>query len=84
MTARASTGHDAFDVGDDEDAINSINADGVAPGAIQGLAERLEKKDARIAELEADNEELRDGLHEVTDRLASLEAGRASPASADD
>jgi len=57
--------HDAFDVGDSEQTINSINADGVAFAAIQGLSERLERKDERIDELERENEQLRERLAEI-------------------
>ena len=52
--------HDAFAVGSSDEHINSINADGVALAAIQGLSteldetrEELAEKDERIAELES-------------------------------
>mgnify|MGYP006278502495 CR=1 FL=1 len=59
---------DQFDLGDDETMISTVDADGVAFAAIQGLCERLEAKDERIDELEA--------------RLAKLEeqVGTAPPA----
>ncbi|MFZ6027673.1 MAG: tail fiber domain-containing protein [Chloroflexota bacterium] len=57
----------AFGVGEDERHIATIDADGVALAAIQGLNELVDEKDARIAALEA--------------RLAALERGEvaASP-----
>ncbi|MFZ6027674.1 MAG: tail fiber domain-containing protein [Chloroflexota bacterium] len=57
----------AFGVGEDERHIATIDADGVALAAIQGLNELADEKDARIAALEA--------------RLAALERGTtaASP-----
>jgi hypothetical protein len=89
--------HDAFDVGSSDEHINSINADGVAFAAIQGLAakldereERIESQADRINELETENEtlrkrnaELEDRLAAVEDRLAAIE-NQSSPAPADD
>lgn len=47
----------AFGVGGDDKYINTVDADGIALGAIQGLNARLikalDERDARIAELEA-------------------------------
>ncbi|QCC50851.1 tail fiber domain-containing protein [Halapricum salinum] len=59
--------HEAFeaDLGDSDEHINSINADGLAFAAIQGLSERLERKEERIDELEAENEQLRERLEEI-------------------
>ena len=45
--------HEAFGVGEDERHITTIDADGVALAAIQGLYEIVKEKDARIAALEA-------------------------------
>ena len=53
----------AFGVGEDDKHIATIDADGVALAAIQGLYRVVEEKDARIAGLEA--------------RLASQEAANA-------
>ena len=60
--------HEAFDVGDTDEHINSINADGVAFAAIQGLAQRLEEE----------NEQLRDELTEKDDQIADLESRLAT------
>jgi len=64
--------HDAFDVGGSDEHINSIDVDGVALAAIQGLSKRLEDRSERvesqrerIESLEAENE----ALHERLDRL---------------
>jgi hypothetical protein len=43
----------AFGVGEDETHISTVDADGVALAAIQGLYQSLQEKDARIATLEA-------------------------------
>lgn len=53
----------AFGLGETDTGINSVDADGVALAAIQGLYAMLQEQDARIRELEA--------------RLAALEAERA-------
>lgn len=90
--------HAAVEVGDSDEHINSINADGLAFAAIQGLAEKLDEKDVQLTEqadqiddLEAENEALREGterlqerLDAVEDRLASVEAGQSFPVTADD
>jgi hypothetical protein len=44
--------HAAFGVGEDERHINSVDADGVALAAIQGLHQVVSEKEARIADLE--------------------------------
>ncbi len=45
--------HAAFDVGKDDKRIATVDADGVALGAIQGLHELVKEKDAQIAALRA-------------------------------
>ncbi|AGN01422.1 hypothetical protein L593_07385 [Salinarchaeum sp. Harcht-Bsk1] len=64
--------HEAFGLGDDEEQISTVDADGVAFAAIQGLAERneetterVETTSDRIDELEAENEALRSELQEL-------------------
>jgi hypothetical protein len=43
---------ETFGLGDDDESIATVDADGVALAAIQGLAQKLNEKDDRIAELE--------------------------------
>ncbi|MFQ6029171.1 MAG: tail fiber domain-containing protein [Dehalococcoidia bacterium] len=43
----------AFGTGEDEKHISTIDADGIALAAIQGLSQMVQEKDAQIAELEA-------------------------------
>lgn len=78
---------ETFGLGTDDRAIASVDADGVALAAIQGLAERLEQqderiealeagaeqKDGRITELEAETEQLRSCNDELEARLAAVE-----------
>ena len=55
--------HAAFGLGGDDKHINTVDADGVALAAIQGLNQKVEKelkqKDAKIAALERELGELR-------------------------
>lgn len=76
--------HEAVEVGDSDEHINSVNADGVAFAAIQGLSQKLEEKDDRIDDLEAENEQLRERLEAVEDRLDRLGAGDPPSTAADD
>jgi hypothetical protein len=55
-----------FGVGETDTGITTVDADGVALAAIQGLNEVVTEKDARISELEKQNAK-------VEDRLAALE-----------
>jgi hypothetical protein len=50
--------HAAFGVGPDDKHITTVDADGVALAAIQGLNQKVEEKNARIAELERRLEKL--------------------------
>jgi hypothetical protein len=62
--------HDAFGVGEDRESINTVDADGVALAAIQGLAGKYD-------DLSAENEQLRERLADKDDRIANLEAETA-------
>jgi len=73
--------HDAFDVGSSDEHINSINADGAAFAAIQGLAERLDDaqaeldaKDDRIDDLAAETDRLQSENDRLRERLRALES----------
>ena len=50
----------AFSLGQDERHITSVDADGVALAAIQGLNEKLEEKNQEVQDLKKNVEELRD------------------------
>jgi hypothetical protein len=56
-----------FGVGEDDTHISTIDADGVALAAIQGLNQLVQEKDARLNQLETQNTALED-------RVAALEA----------
>ena len=65
-----------YDLGSSEDHINALNADGVALGAVKGLARKVERQKEKIAALEAEN-------RDIKERLAALEAeASAAPATA--
>ena len=77
--------HEAFDVGSSDAHINSINADGVAFAAIQGLAaeldetrERLDEREQRIADLETEGNRKDERIDELERRLADLEESLGS------
>jgi len=88
--------HDAFGLGSDERRIATVDADGVALAAIQGLAEeldaarervatqrdRLDEQADRIDDLEAENEALRERLAAVERRLDADGEGDEGPADA--
>lgn len=75
--------HDAFDVGDSDEHINSVNADGAAFAAIQGLSEKLDEREERIDDLEAQLEQRDERIDDLAERLAAVE-GRTPPTAADD
>jgi len=64
--------HAAFGFGADDKRIATVDADGVALVAIQGLERKLEQKEARIAQLEHELAEVRSLLLSLT---RSLEEG---------
>ena len=65
-----------YDLGSSADHINSLNADGVALGAVKGLARKVERQKETIATLKAENQDIKK-------RLAALEAEvSAAPATA--
>lgn len=73
--------HDAFGLGRDAEHIDAVDADGVALAAIQGLSDRLDKKEGRVDELEAEVERRDDRIDELetvvddqSDRIDELEA----------
>ena len=65
-----------YDLGSSEDHINSLNADGVALGAVKGLARKVKRQKETIAALKAENQDIKK-------RLAAVEAEvSAAPATA--
>jgi hypothetical protein len=63
-----------FGLGGDDTTIASVDADGVALAAIQGLQERLESKEKRIEELEEKVAKRDERLERLESRLSRLEA----------
>jgi hypothetical protein len=66
--------HEGFELGADEEKISNVDADGVALGAIQGLAERGEDRDAKLESQEDRIETLEHENDALRERLAALEA----------
>ena len=54
--------HEAFGVGEDHRRISSVDADGVALAAIQGLYEMLREKDAQLKELQKELKVLKEKM----------------------
>ena len=67
-----------YDLGSSEDHINSLNADGVALGAVKGLARKVNRQKETIAALKAENRDIRAENQDIKKRLAALEADRSS------
>jgi hypothetical protein len=66
----------AFGLGEDSRYISSVDADGVALAAIQGLYQVVQKKDAQIAALRAKNASQQKQLDALDARVSRLEQGR--------
>ncbi len=64
----------AFGLGEDDLHISTVDADGVALAAIQGLNQALQEKEARINRLEVRNAALEAQNSSLEARLAALEA----------
>ena len=72
-----------YDLGSSEDHINSLNADGVALGAVKGLARKVERQKEKITALKAENRDIKAENQDIKKRLAALEAEvSAGPATA--
>jgi hypothetical protein len=67
-----------YDLGNSDAHINSINADGVALGAIKGLAQRVAEQKQQIDTLTAEKQALATQQKKLEARVAALEAERAS------
>ena len=70
---------EAFALGRDEKHITSVDADGVALAAIQGLNEKVVEKDAELARLKAENQTLAERLATI-ERALGLSQESAQPA----
>ncbi len=68
--------HAAFGLGSDHTRINTIDADGVALAAIQGLNEKLEQQADLIEEQQETIEEQARMLEGLAERLSALEEGQ--------
>lgn len=65
--------HTAFGLGATDTSIATVDTDGVALAAIQGLHGRSREQSARIEQLEAEKAALRDELQALAERLTALE-----------
>ena len=61
--------HAAFGVGPDDRHITTVDANGVALAAIQGLNRKLEEKDARIDQLEQTVAEMKILIEQMAQRI---------------
>ncbi len=66
--------HAAFGVGEDDTHITTIDADGVALAAIQGLNQIVEDQRAEIDDLQAENSALKSRLDDIESRLSAVES----------
>jgi len=65
----------AFGLGDSDTSIGTVDADGVALAAIQGLYELSQEQGARIVALEEENASLQQRLDSLEARVSALEGG---------
>ncbi|MFB6309879.1 MAG: tail fiber domain-containing protein [Salinirussus sp.] len=73
--------NDSLDIGADEESIATVDADGAALAAIQGLATALDDATERIDELEDELSNRKDRIDTLERRLTTLEAAIDSQAS---
>jgi trimeric autotransporter adhesin len=64
----------AFNVGEDNKHINTVDADGVALACIQGLYQLLEEKDSQIEELKLSYNEMEKRVHELNKKIEKLQS----------
>ena len=72
----------AFGLGEDELYINTVDADGVALAAIQGLYELSQEQAARIQALEEENASLQQRLDDLDVRVSALDGGASTSGAA--
>jgi len=66
--------HAAYGLGMDDKFISTIDLDGVALSAIQGLYQIVQEKDARISHLEQQNAAQQQAINDLQKRLSAIEA----------
>ena len=76
MRPMAQDFHAAFGLGVSDKLIDTIDPDGVALAAIQGLHALVQEKDAEIAELRSRQAVMNDQLAALVNRLEDCEANR--------
>ena len=64
--------HDTFDFGDDGETIATVDADGVALAAIQGLSQKLNEKTDQIDDLKAGRERRDERIDAQQDQIDEL------------
>ena len=69
--------HEAFGLGESDTAIATVDADGVALAAIQGLNLRLNEKEAEIQSLKAT-------VRALSDEMGALKAGQSAEKTAEE
>ena len=74
LGAMAQDFHAAFGLGSDDKTIGTLDADGVALAAIQGLHSLVREKDAQLADLAARLDQKDGEIAGLTERLQKLEA----------
>ena len=67
--------YSAFDLGQDEHYISGVDADGVALASIQGLYQLVQKQEAQIKVLQAENVSQLEQLDALDARISRLEQG---------
>lgn len=75
--------HEIFGLGDDDASIASVDADGVALAAIQGLLARLERATDRVDDLEDELAARDERIADLEGRLAAIEERLPDGATAD-
>ena len=67
----------AFGVGPDDKHIASVDADGVALAAIQGLNQKMEQQAGQLKQKDVEITELRQRLDRLEERLSNLSVSRS-------
>jgi len=70
----------AFGLGEDDKHINTLDANGIALVAIQGLEQLVQAQNARIETLEAQNAALQQQCDDLATRAAALDRQSSAPA----